>query len=70
MSFPDSDRIRDIEAKKMESPEFDEAPSYDRHAHDLSCPLNRWKHPWRLSECTCGGGMTKDDLDDGNRKGE
>lgn len=62
---PDSDIIGRIESKRIEPPGF------DRHEHSIDCPINRWKHPWRLSECNCGGGeMTKDDLDDGNRKGE
>lgn len=48
MSFLDSDSIDRIERKRLEPPEF------DREEHEWSCPLNRWKHPWRLSDCTCG----------------
>lgn len=65
MSFSDSDAIDRIERKRLEPPGF------DRHEHSTDCALSRWKHPWRLSECTCkDAGMTKEDAEDGERKGE
>jgi hypothetical protein len=66
MSFSDADRIHDIERKRLEPPGF------DREEHEIYCPCNRWKHPWRLSECACkdSGTMTKEDAEGGYAKGE
>lgn len=66
MNFQDSSDIDRIESKRIEPPGF------DREEHSISCPCNQWKHPWRLSECTCkdSGQMNKQDAEDGERKGE
>lgn len=66
MSFPDSDIVARIESKRIEPPGF------DREDHELDCPCNSWKHPWRLSDCTCDGNglMRKEDAEDVAWKGE
>ena len=68
MSFFDADRIHEIESKRLEP------KSFDRSSHHTQCSLNRWKHPWRLSDCTCDEEYAKDlesakeDKSEGERK--